>query len=134
MSFGPSGGGDVRYLFEGFLIIERDRVMSKTTTVSIRGPSIKAILGVLGETDPGNRRLQQGASVELAGGVGSLVVEDVSKSAGFDSTTVVVTFTTALTQGVIIELLKARLTARRPLAPDRPLPQVTVVVGDVHVS
>jgi hypothetical protein len=107
------------------------------TAVSIKAPSLGAILSVLGE-EPGLKKggLEEGASVELAGVPGSLVVKDVSKSSGMDAATVVVTLLTPVAQAVIIEWFKTRLAARRARAsaPGEPAPRITVVVGDVHVS
>jgi hypothetical protein len=109
-------------------------VSSQTTAVFIKGPSIGAILSVLGDAAPNEGGLEQGASVELAGGAGALLVQDVSKSSGMDVTTVIVTLTTGVAQAVIIEWFKNRLAARRPPAPDKPSASITVIVGDVHVS
>ena len=112
-----------------------DRVSDQPTAVSIKAPSIGEILSLVQEGSLLNEReLERGASVELAGGAGALVVQDVSKSSGLDATTVVVTFFTSVTQAVVIEWFKMRLAARRPSAPGKPSAPITVDVGDVHIS
>jgi hypothetical protein len=93
-----------------------------------------AILRLLGDAAPSDRKLEQGASIELGGGAGALSIQGVSKSAGFDVTTVVVTMLTSAAPALVVEWFKFRLAARQPPAPDKPLPPITVVVGDVHVS
>jgi hypothetical protein len=51
-----------------------------------------------------------------------------------DTTTVVVTLTTALGP-LVVEWFKAQLAARRPPAPGKPAEPINVIVnGDVHIT
>ncbi len=97
--------------------------------LQVIGPSLQEIREALGVTSD----LRVGAPVALTD-TATMTVEDVSKSSGFDATTVIltaiVTIATSTTTEVLIEWLKSRLIKSEQK------PTVTIVVDgkEIRVS
>jgi hypothetical protein len=97
--------------------------------LQIIGPSLQEIQEALGVRD----ELRAGAPIALTD-TATMTVEDVSKSSGFDATTVIltaiVTIATTTTTEVLTEWLKSRLVKRGQK------PTVTIVVDgkEIRVS
>lgn len=97
--------------------------------LQIIGPSLQEIREALGVTE----ELRVGAPIALTE-TATMTVEDVSKSSGFDATTVIltaiVTIATTTTTEVLIEWLKSRLIKSEQK------PTVTIVIDgkEIRVS